>query len=1191
MGVADLGSAQLSTTTIVTASPGPAAQDPCSSYTTLNDTWRATTNLDQYGSKCDRDVTWQGCSYTTLDNTWRATTNLDQSVIRCDYGVSWQGWYRMMHQGVSVRMADSCVPNHRNYSTLDDTWRATTNLDRSVIRCDRDVNWQGWYRMMHQGKSVRMADSCVPTARCGTEPEPCSSYSTLDDTWRATNNLDQYGSKCDRDVTWQGWYRMMHQGVSVRMADSCVPNHRCGTHAPLWLSGGHPQPEDGIVTRSVCEHWSSCCYNSFSIRVKACPGNYTVYELRPPPWCNVAYCTDVSTTPVPTPPTPDPCSNYTTLNDTWRATTNLDQSVIRCDYKVNFQGWYRMMHQGQSVRMADSCVPTARCGTYYPLWLSGGHPQPEDGIVTRSVCGTRGSCCSYSYSIRVKACPANYTVYELQPTRWCNDGYCTEPEPCSSYTTLNDTWRAVTNLDQYGSKCDRDVTWQGWYRMMHQGVSVRMPDSCVPNHRCGTHAPLWLSGGHPQPEDGIVTRSVCEHWSTCCRYSFSIRVKECPGNYTVYELRPPPWCNVAYCTAPDPCSNYSTLDDSWRASTNLDQSVIRCDRDVNWQGWYRMMHQGKSVRMADSCVPYDRCGTDYPLWLSGGHPQPEDGIVTRSVCGNTGSCCSYSYSIRVKACPGNYTVYELQPTRWCYDAYCTEPEPCTSYSTLDDTWRATTNLDQSVIRCDRDVNWQGWYRMMYLGKSVRMADSCVPNARCGTHYPLWLSGGHPQPEDGIVTRSWWGTFRPVSRHLQSVMTQPHVSPLKRGFTANAKMVPYPTSMRTRLFFAQVVVSLLKALEDELPQVASQKDLAARGGAMLQSTEKLVATLVETTFTQSSKTLTTNTTEVKTFAVGKNTTVTTSSKIESKNVSMDIDLIGIARNNHGAAAVALTSFTEMGSILKADFFHTINNTQKTMMSPILTASLPKTTNKTLTSPANFTIIHIKEADPQGQMSCVYWDGSVWLVDGCDVTHTNSTHTVCTCVHFSTFSLIMQTERPSEQDPMMELMNRILLPVGLGSLTLALLTFALCHKNTTVATPARLNLCASLLLAHLLFLLVQEFLHLIQPHKVICSVLSGVLHVLFLSSFAWMFLETIWLLRSVLRLKEFRSAQNDGPHWGYQCLIGYGAPFTVVAISAGLVPEGYGSDSCWLKYEKGFMWSFLGPVCCILGVGWNFFFNVF
>ncbi|XP_063060837.1 adhesion G protein-coupled receptor E3-like isoform X1 [Engraulis encrasicolus] len=306
--------------------------------------------------------------------------------------------------------------------------------------------------------------------------------------------------------------------------------------------------------------------------------------------------------------------------------------------------------------------------------------------------------------------------------------------------------------------------------------------------------------------------------------------------------------------------------------------------------------------------------------------------------------------------------------------------------------------------------------------------------------------------------------------------------------------------------------------------------------------------------------------------------------------LDIDLIGIAKNNNGSAAVALTTLKTMSSILHADFFHSINATVKTMMSPVLSASLPKTHNKALKSPAKFTIKHSQEADPLGQMSCVYWNGSAWLVDGCDVTDTNSTHTICTCVHFSTFSLIMQTERPPEPEQAMTLLNRILVAVGLGSLTLALLTFALCHKKTTVATPARVNLCASLLLSHLLFLLVQEFIHLISPHKVVCSVLSGVLHVLFLSSFAWMFLETIWLLRSVLRLKEFRSAQNSGPHWGYQCLVGYGAPFAVVAISAGLVPEGYGSDKCWLKFDKGFVWSFLGPVCCVLGMNTIIFFTI-
>ncbi|XP_076118328.1 uncharacterized protein LOC143099132 [Alosa pseudoharengus] len=168
-----------------------------------------------------------------------------------------------------------------------------------------------------------------------------------------------------------------------------------------------------------------------------------------------------------------------------------------------------------------------------------------------------------------------------------------------------------------------------------------------------------------------------------------------------------------------------------------------------------------------------------------------------------------------------------------------------------------------------------------------------------------------------------------------------------------------------------------------------------------------------------------------------------------------------------------------------------------------------------------------------------------------------------------------------DHTMEMLNRIGVSIGLGSLTLALLTFALCGLSPKVTNPARVNLCISLLLAHLLFLLVQEFIHLIRPHKVLCTVLSGVLHFLFLCCFLWMFLETAWLYNAVRRLKDIRSPRGMGPHWGYQCLIGYGAPIAIVAVSAGIVPEGYGSDRCWLNYDKGFNWSFLGPVCCILG----------
>ncbi|KAG6920472.1 adhesion G protein-coupled receptor E1, partial [Chelydra serpentina] len=46
-------------------------------------------------------------------------------------------------------------------------------------------------------------------------------------------------------------------------------------------------------------------------------------------------------------------------------------------------------------------------------------------------------------------------------------------------------------------------------------------------------------------------------------------------------------------------------------------------------------------------------------------------------------------------------------------------------------------------------------------------------------------------------------------------------------------------------------------------------------------------------------------------------------------------------------------------------------------------------------------------------------------------------------------------------------------------------------------------------------------------------------------------------------------------------GYGFPALVVAISAAVNPDGYGTSKyCWLRLERGFRWSFLGPVCAII-----------
>ncbi|XDV16629.1 hypothetical protein PO909_016258 [Leuciscus waleckii] len=366
---------------------------------------------------------------------------------------------------------------------------------------------------------------------------------------------------------------------------------------------------------------------------------------------------------------------------------------------------------------------------------------------------------------------------------------------------------------------------------------------------------------------------------------------------------------------------------------------------------------------------------------------------------------------------------------------------------------------------------------------------------------------------------------------------------------------------------------------------SPAELASYGNNVLKANEKLISTLVKPTDTNDSVSFTLAAVEVEVFMVGPSVTLDKITRLVTTNSSVDIDLIGIAKNNNetrSAAAVAFMSYNTMENLLKPDFFNTSTDTIKTMMSTVISVTLLKTTNTKLTKPVNFTLKHIREFDPDGSLSCVYWSISEWIVDCCSVLETNSSYTVCSCVHLSTFALIMQTSRPSESDSKLDVLNLVCVIVGLVFFSLALLTFALCQWSPGVNNVARINLCVSLLLAHLLFLLTQQFLRLIRPHQVLCAVISGVLHFLFLSGFVWMFIEAVLLFICVKNLSQISSKRRGVLRSGFLCLIGYTVALVVVAVSAGVNPKGYGSEQCWIKMDKGFNWSFQGPVCVILAL---------
>ncbi|KAL2086210.1 hypothetical protein ACEWY4_017269 [Coilia grayii] len=374
---------------------------------------------------------------------------------------------------------------------------------------------------------------------------------------------------------------------------------------------------------------------------------------------------------------------------------------------------------------------------------------------------------------------------------------------------------------------------------------------------------------------------------------------------------------------------------------------------------------------------------------------------------------------------------------------------------------------------------------------------------------------------------------------------------------------------------KVVSSLLDVLLE-----APAESLVWRGEAVLQSTETLVSKLVEPTCNTTSSRFRTNTTEGEVLSIGPDAVLTVVPQLGTTKANLDIDLPGIARNNNGSASVVLLVYNSMQEILNASFFKTETNQRAATMSSVMSVVLPNAANKTLPNPVNLTIYHNRSASNAEVVSCVYWNVSAWIKDRCYVSATNSTHTVCSCDHLSTFALIVSIDPMLESDPVVEILNTIFMLIGLVFLTLAVMTFALCRWNPRVSNVARLNLSVCLLLAHALFLLTQSFLGRITAHEALCKTLAGVLHLLFLCSFMWMSIEAVMLFLSVRKLRQVKANDRAGLHWKVTLPIGYGIPLLIMGVSAGVWSDGYGSEKCWLRAERGFIWSFRGPVFFIL-----------
>ncbi|XP_064136488.1 adhesion G protein-coupled receptor E4-like isoform X3 [Loxodonta africana] len=314
-------------------------------------------------------------------------------------------------------------------------------------------------------------------------------------------------------------------------------------------------------------------------------------------------------------------------------------------------------------------------------------------------------------------------------------------------------------------------------------------------------------------------------------------------------------------------------------------------------------------------------------------------------------------------------------------------------------------------------------------------------------------------------------------------------------------------------------------------------------------------------------------------------------LEAGNNTMVIDCAhAFTETTRDQSAVALITYRALGDILNETYFSDRKGLQEVKLNSLVVSGTIGSKEKiALSKPVLLTFKHTQPVGERTKQFCVYWEGSKeggsWSREGCSRIGSNDSHTICQCFHLSSFAVLMALM--PKADPALTLITYVGLSLSLLCLFLAALTFLLCRPIQNTSTSLHLQLSLCLFLAHLLFLVGIDK----TESEVLCSIIAGVLHYLYLAAFTWMFLEGLYLFLTVSNLKVANYSSADRFKKKFTYPFGYGIPAVIVAVSAGVGHKNYGTNThCWLKLDKGFIWSFLGPVAIIILINLVFYFLI-
>ncbi|KXJ18031.1 Fibropellin-1 [Exaiptasia diaphana] len=544
--------------------------------------------VNSYKCECAPGYTGPNCetipseckNYKTLNRRDRAMNVYTSGVNRCDQWDISKGWYRF-EGGAGTAIATKC-PSLYSCGTFHPGWMKDITCSRKFERVSPGCL---------KANDVKSGEALLPKLLFTDRNPKSPVHSNKNVKWYDWNNyIEEVACRCAESAAkngyqyfgiqsygdcWGGTFKQGNAGLSSVISDKCLGKdyNNCSDFAEYCVGEEHAI----LIYKQQIDH---SCSRKFK---RVSPGCLISYDVNSGQFLLPKMLfTDRDETSI----------VYSNKTFTWNDWNNyLEDVACRCAesaakngyryFGIQFFGecWSGPFNQGNAslaTVKSDKCwgkdykkcsdVAKYCAGEIFTIMIY--KQQIDVDECANKPCQNGAECIDGANAYTCK-CTAGYTGPNCETNMddcfnepcqnggECIDGvnsYECKCKPgfkgksceikCKNYKTLNARDRSMkVRADR--AKCDNYLS-KGWYRFEGE-AGTAIATKCPPRRHCGAHAPGWMKGTHPSQAEGAVTRHVCYNWrGNCCRWTNSIRVRNCGGFY-VYELNKPPACRLRYC--------------------------------------------------------------------------------------------------------------------------------------------------------------------------------------------------------------------------------------------------------------------------------------------------------------------------------------------------------------------------------------------------------------------------------------------------------------------------------------------------------------------------------------------------------------------------------------------------------------------------------------------------------------------